>query len=1005
MAEKITIAELDIKTEKLVSNLNSLEGHIKTLIADQKKLSDAGKESSKEFKRNGQDIKNLMNQYKDQVQVLQEVTAAQDDVSDSLGEWIKSADNMSATQTKLLQSMSDTKSEIVQLQGAMQKLKEEGNETGVEYIQLEQRVSSLNDELKESEQEFKRVTELQNLQTMSTGELGSEIADTLGVSEAYNNAQKVWAVTQALVTKVVGGTSGALRIFKIALASTGIGLILVALGSLVTYLTSTQEGMDKVTAVLEPLKSLFFATTEVLGKFGKALFSVFENPKKALKELVDLIVNNFLNRLKAVAVIWDAFKKGDMDGVLNGIAQAATGVEDLGKKINKVGKDTSKFLGDAIKDGKEIDKLTKQLEKTAGKHERELSKLNRTYEEQKKIAEDTTKSESERQEALALALEAQEKIREKVVERYEQEFRLMELKAKRNGEISDEEQNQLDDLLAKIDEAYAEEAGKTTELQNKKNEITQTGIRERERMRKEAFEAEITRMEEELELYELQNEEKKRTVDEQVEYEKTVAKKKQAIIDKQLEGDLISRKRHEIESLKINTKITKDTNQLIIDNITKTTDATLKRYRSEIVKLERALQETLGDLKFTDVKEEDANDLAAQIKRDTGLDVDPKFLANNASVGEEKSEEEKAADAKIKERIEKQLEAKKQEIQLTKDLYNERIAILTEYLEANKIKQEQYDALEAEAKEDHKTLMAEIDTKYDQQRIEEEARLAQIKREQEAARLEMEILGKDNEFDRKKTRLDQEYAMELAHLERLFGASEEFARYKEILDKNHAKATVKNELNKNQAILSQYGDLFGNISKIFGEHTAASKAAAVAGAIMDTYSGVAKVWAAESILPEPIATAAKIASTAVVMANGMAAVRSITSTPVPQPANVNVTPIRDRYERGGILRGRRHSQGGIPTPYGELEGGEAVISRKATSMFGPVLSELNYLGGGRRFESGGLLGSSGVGKSSSLIDYSALAQSISSLPNPVVSVVEFEKVANRVKIIEQNAKF
>ena len=42
--------------------------------------------------------------------------------------------------------------------------------------------------------------------------------------------------------------------------------------------------------------------------------------------------------------------------------------------------------------------------------------------------------------------------------------------------------------------------------------------------------------------------------------------------------------------------------------------------------------------------------------------------------------------------------------------------------------------------------------------------------------------------------------------------------------------------------------------------------------------------------------------------------------------------------------------------FGELEGGEAVINKRSTSMFGSVLSQINQAGGGRKFRAGGVVG-------------------------------------------------
>ena len=52
------------------------------------------------------------------------------------------------------------------------------------------------------------------------------------------------------------------------------------------------------------------------------------------------------------------------------------------------------------------------------------------------------------------------------------------------------------------------------------------------------------------------------------------------------------------------------------------------------------------------------------------------------------------------------------------------------------------------------------------------------------------------------------------------------------------------------------------------------------------------------------------------------------------------------YEQGGLIGGRRHAQGGTLI---EAEQGEAIMTRGAVTMFGPLLSQLNQMGGGTSF--------------------------------------------------------
>jgi hypothetical protein len=63
-----------------------------------------------------------------------------------------------------------------------------------------------------------------------------------------------------------------------------------------------------------------------------------------------------------------------------------------------------------------------------------------------------------------------------------------------------------------------------------------------------------------------------------------------------------------------------------------------------------------------------------------------------------------------------------------------------------------------------------------------------------------------------------------------------------------------------------------------------------------------------------------------------------------------------KFANGGLLSGRSHAEGGITTPYGELEGGEFVINKRSTQSFLPLLSAINSMGN-RRYENGGMTAS------------------------------------------------
>ena len=55
------------------------------------------------------------------------------------------------------------------------------------------------------------------------------------------------------------------------------------------------------------------------------------------------------------------------------------------------------------------------------------------------------------------------------------------------------------------------------------------------------------------------------------------------------------------------------------------------------------------------------------------------------------------------------------------------------------------------------------------------------------------------------------------------------------------------------------------------------------------------------------------------------------------------------YAQGGMIYGPDHSQGGVNI---NAQGGEAVMTRSAVSMFRPLLSVMNQMGGGTSFQRG-----------------------------------------------------
>jgi len=153
-----------------------------------------------------------------------------------------------------------------------------------------------------------------------------------------------------------GNVSTGMKILRGAIIATGIGALVVVLGSLIAYFTSTQEGIDKVNKVLTPLKVIFQTLIGVVQNFGKYLLEAITHPKQMLIDLLDFLKGQFMNRLNGMIDIFKGIGKIITGDIKEGIkqvgeaaAQTVTGVENVVGKVKDAGKAMSDTIDEAVK--------------------------------------------------------------------------------------------------------------------------------------------------------------------------------------------------------------------------------------------------------------------------------------------------------------------------------------------------------------------------------------------------------------------------------------------------------------------------------------------------------------------------------------------------------------------------------------------------------------------------------------------------------------------------------
>ena len=112
------------------------------------------------------------------------------------------------------------------------------------------------------------------------------------------------------------------------------------------------------------------------------------------------------------------------------------------------------------------------------------------------------------------------------------------------------------------------------------------------------------------------------------------------------------------------------------------------------------------------------------------------------------------------------------------------------------------------------------------------------------------------------------------------------------------------------------------------------------------------------------------------------------------------------YADGGMVYGNSHARGGEKFAVGgrvvELEGGEAVINKRSTSMFRSQLSAMNSAGGGAKFADGGITNNPSFAKT----QFDVMNQSSNGGTSRVVVVeADITSSQNTVKTIESEASF
>ncbi|WP_304298518.1 chromosome segregation ATPase [Capnocytophaga leadbetteri] len=685
-----------------------------------------------------------------------------------------------------------------------------------------------------------------------------------------------------------GNVSTGMKVLRGAIIATGIGALVVVLGSLIAYFTSTQEGINKVNKVLTPLKVVFQTLIGVVQNFGKYLLEAITHPKQMLIDLLDFLKGQFMNRLNGMIDIFKGIGKIITGDIKEGIkqvgeaaAQTVTGVENVVGKVKDAGEAMSDTIDEAVKRGQRIEEINQKLSSSEADFIQQTAELKQLFKEQNMIAEDTTKTFAEREEAAKKSIEIQKQINKLAEDRNGLEQELLNLKFASN-DTSDADRAELARKKAELAEQAAARIEAITTQNNKVNTIRKAANDQANAQAKEAADKARAHLEEQLKW-------QREAVEEYVKTNSAVAQSLQerlAIEEKGMQDRLAL-----LDKEKANGLIKKN------------------EYEKQKREIEEAYLKTRAELSIEAVKKE-AEQYEAQNK--TKIESETRLTA-------ELIVQEQARQDAI---YQKKVEALEKEKQLKQEMHAWDYNAEEEY-------QSQLQTLQ----EEHDTQRRELKKQADEQDKEQRKLNADLDFQERIARLESEEAG---EYEIRYAQLENENALAIQKADEQHQAGllsdEQYQRNLELIRKNYAKKKMAIDKSVEDAKLQAFQSVFGQIKGLVGEQTALGKAAAIAETTINTYMAAQKAYSAMAAIPV-VGPALGAVAAAAAVASGLMNVAKISSTDV-------------KYEKGGLLKGKSHSEGGIPfTVAGrggfEAEGGEYIVNKRATAMYFPVLEAIN----------------------------------------------------------------
>lgn len=787
---------------------------------------------------------------------------------------------------------------------------------------------------------------------------------------------KTTSITDRL-TKVFtnNGISG-MKLLKIATASTGFGILLVVVGSLITYFSKFQSGIDKLKVAMAGVGAVIDSVVGVLGKIGEAIST--------------------LDFSKATSSL-----NGFSDSVKKNIAESVA--------LEKAKQDLE------MRDIKSIE-LQQQLKMDA--------------EDLRLIAEDKTKSDKERLDALKKAGELEKLI---IADQLKNEQLRLEIKQRTYNQDLKNGQAKREDLLA-----LEEEKAKVRELADayadKDKEIATEGSKLQKQANADRLNAQIGIEQNKLKILELGGKSS-------ASLERKIAKEQRdlALQDSTLSNEqrLKIESDYQVALAEINKKYKDERTKILTDALQKELQLIVDGRQREIAIESFNLQNKLKDIKGNSeaerkLREQTITESALKI-----IEIEDKYAKESEDKRKKRNDDliKSLQDANDKLAQEREKNLKLQQSEELKAMVeagatNEEINYRKlqqekEYKDSSlQIEQERLNGLLAVQNQQNAKRLANDKMFFDEKRInlENELMIGTIKQKDYNDR----IAQIDEEENKRKLETSQQNANETEAIQKQIEDNKvniTLESNQRIVDDAMKTAELKKqladmELNQTSELISGLKDLLETDTKNRKAYKDALKVLSIAEIGINVYKEIAGYWVGvgkdterTGALASPFSVGVASALTITAIARAIANIGKVSKY---EDGGYTIADAMNQYSpriANGFKGGFVHS----PVLYNNGNGNNLVgeagseyvapnwMVKQNPSLFASLESWRNT--GVKSFADGGFTSSQITNPimQTSIMMENAIAKGFASAPSPVVSVTEINNVQNRVTAIESRA--